>query len=71
MVIIDRKTRFRVSPKTNIALKFLRSQLADVLGSQLRGKVLTESRILWNELGMVVLGKIPVDEEKEPSMTIK
>ncbi|KAF9044866.1 P-loop containing nucleoside triphosphate hydrolase protein [Hymenopellis radicata] len=71
MVIIDRKTRFRVSPKTNIALKFLRSQLANVLGSQLRGKVLNESHILWNELGMVVLGKIPVDEEKEPSMTIK
>ncbi|KAG5353387.1 hypothetical protein C0989_007532 [Termitomyces sp. Mn162] len=56
--IIDRKIKFRISPKSNIALKFLRIQLWSLLAHQFRGKPLTESQVLWNEIAMLVLGKV-------------
>lgn len=37
---IDRKIKFQVSPKCNIALKFLRMHLASILALQFRAKVL-------------------------------
>jgi ATP-dependent RNA helicase DHX29 len=56
---VDRnKIRFRVDPKSNIALKHLRSQLGSLLSYQFRGKPLTESQILWNNTAMMVLGKM-------------
>ncbi len=67
---IDRKIKFRVAPKTNIALKHLRTQLATVLSQQLRGKVLNESQILWNEMALLVLGKLKVEDENEVSISI-
>ncbi|KAK0465179.1 P-loop containing nucleoside triphosphate hydrolase protein [Desarmillaria tabescens] len=67
---IDRKIKFRVAPKTNIALKHLRTQLAAVLSQQLRGKVLNESQILWNEMALSVLGKVKVEDENEVSISI-
>ncbi|KAK0456451.1 P-loop containing nucleoside triphosphate hydrolase protein [Armillaria borealis] len=67
---IDRKIKFRVAPKTNIALKHLRTQLATVLSQQLRGKVLNESQILWNEMALSVLGKVKVEDENEVSISI-
>jgi ATP-dependent RNA helicase DHX29 len=60
---IDRKIRFRTSPKANIALKYLRGQLASLLASQFRGKVLTETNMLWNQVALTVLGKDRVAEE--------
>ncbi|RDB29553.1 putative helicase C15C4.05 [Hypsizygus marmoreus] len=62
---IDRKIKFRVAPKANVALKFLRSQLGSLLAHQFRGKTLTESQILWNEIALMVLGKVKV--EADPS----
>ncbi len=67
---IDRKIKFRVAPKTNIALKHLRTQLATVLSQQLRGKALNESQILWNEMALLVLGKLKVEDENEVSISI-
>ncbi|KAJ3995009.1 P-loop containing nucleoside triphosphate hydrolase protein [Lentinula boryana] len=67
---IDRKIKFQVAPKTNIALKFLRTQLASLLGYQFRGKILTESQILWNELALMVLGKVKIEDPHAPSITI-
>ena len=65
-VSIDRKIRFRVSPKTNIALKHLRFQLSGLLSLHYRGKTLVESQLMWNELAMMVLGKwTPLKEDEE------
>jgi len=57
---IDRKIKFHIPPKSNIALKFLRSRLGSLLAQQFRGKPLTESQILWKEVAMMVLGKAKV-----------
>jgi len=38
-------------------LKYLRHHLATILADQIRGKPLSESQLLWNELAMTVLGK--------------
>ncbi|KAK0208360.1 P-loop containing nucleoside triphosphate hydrolase protein [Desarmillaria ectypa] len=67
---IDRKIKLRVAPKTNIALKHLRTQLAAILSQQLRGKVLNESQILWNEMALSVLGKVKVEDENELSISM-
>lgn len=67
---IDRKVKFQLAPKTNIALKILRTQLASLLAYQFRGKVVTESHILWNELALMVLGKVKLEEEGTPLITI-
>ncbi|KZT30522.1 P-loop containing nucleoside triphosphate hydrolase protein [Neolentinus lepideus HHB14362 ss-1] len=62
-VFVDRKLKWRVSPKTNIALKVLRNNLASLLAQQFRGKPLLESQVLWHELGMAVLGKMKIEDE--------
>ncbi|KAG6911865.1 hypothetical protein DXG01_000112 [Tephrocybe rancida] len=61
---IDRKIKYRIPPKSNIALKFLRTQLWSLLAHQFRGKPLTESQILWNEIAMLVLGKVKLEAEE-------
>lgn len=58
---IDRKIKFRIPPKTNIALKHLRNQVNAVLATQLRGKPLTESQMLWMQSAMVVIGKLKLE----------
>ncbi|KAG6832456.1 hypothetical protein H0H92_001502 [Tricholoma furcatifolium] len=55
---IDRKIKFRLPPKSNVALKFLRTQLWSLLAHQFRGKPLTESQTLWNDVAISVLGKM-------------
>ena len=61
---IDRKIRFRVDPKVNIALKILRNQLAANLSQQLKGKRLEGTQPQWQELAMMVLGKVKFEEEE-------
>ncbi|THU91743.1 P-loop containing nucleoside triphosphate hydrolase protein [Dendrothele bispora CBS 962.96] len=68
-VSIDRKIRFQLSPKANIALKILRSRLGTLLENQFRGKkVLVESQLHWQELAMMTLGK--VKQESTPQVII-
>lgn len=63
-IVIDRKIKFRVPPKTGIALKMLRSQLADAMAAQIRREELTEQQLRWFDLAMRILGKIkPLEEE--------
>jgi ATP-dependent RNA helicase DHX29 len=57
LAFIDRKIKFRIPGRTNVALKYLRYRLATILANQIRGKPLSESHLLWNELAMSVLGK--------------
>ena len=58
---IDRKVRFRIPPKTSIALKLLRQNLASILAAQLRTRPLTESQARWNEIAMMILGKVRLE----------
>ena len=58
---IDRKIRFRIPPKVSIALKLLRTHLASILAAQFRTRQLTESQIRWNELAMMILGKVKLE----------
>ena len=55
---IDRKIRFRIPPKASIALKLLRNNLASILSTQFRTRPLSESQVRWNEIAMMILGKI-------------
>ncbi|KAF9499777.1 P-loop containing nucleoside triphosphate hydrolase protein [Pleurotus eryngii] len=63
-VFIDRKLRYKVSPKVNIALKLLRAQLANLLAKQYRGKVLTESLMLWYDIALMILGRVNPNQEE-------
>ncbi|KAJ8521412.1 hypothetical protein ONZ45_g1880 [Pleurotus djamor] len=67
-VSLDRKIRFKVSPKVNIALKVLRAQLANILSKQYRSKPLVESQILWYDLGLLVLGKVNMSKQERSIM---
>ncbi|RDX56021.1 P-loop containing nucleoside triphosphate hydrolase protein [Lentinus brumalis] len=58
---IDRKVRFRISPKASIALKHLRSNLSSILAAQFRTRSLTESQLRWNEIAMMILGKVKLE----------
>jgi ATP-dependent RNA helicase DHX29 len=68
--IIDRKIRFQLSPKDIVAVKALRSQLASLFAYQFRGKVLTETHILWNDLAFAILGKLKVEDEKSVDLSL-
>ncbi|KAJ6503399.1 P-loop containing nucleoside triphosphate hydrolase protein [Mycena vitilis] len=59
---IDRKVKFQVPPKCNIALKHLRTHVAAILAQQFRTKPLTESQVLWSDIATSVLSK----EKLEP-----
>ncbi|KAG1867923.1 P-loop containing nucleoside triphosphate hydrolase protein [Suillus subalutaceus] len=61
MLSIDRKIRYQLAAKANVALKILRQHLTTILALQLRGKPLTESQVLWYELATAALGKIKLE----------
>ena len=63
--VIDRKIKFHIPAKTNVALKLLRENFYDILSAQFKGQTLTETHVHWNELAQMVLGKIKPKEEKE------
>lgn len=66
-LFIDRRVRYRVPPRSGVALKYLRSQLGSILGQQFRGKPLAESQVLWNDMAMLVLSKTRVSVAEEES----
>jgi ATP-dependent RNA helicase DHX29 len=61
MLSIDRKIRYQLAPKANVALKILRQHLTAILALQLRGKPLTESQVLWYDLATAALGKMKLE----------
>ncbi|KAG1885768.1 P-loop containing nucleoside triphosphate hydrolase protein [Suillus subluteus] len=65
MLSIDRKIRYQLAAKANVALKILRQHLTTILALQLRGKPLTESQVLWYELATAALGKIKLETGDE------
>ena len=62
---IDRKLKFTISAKSNIALKILRERLADLLALQFQGKSLSESQRKWMEIGFLALSRVKIKEERE------
>lgn len=67
---LDRKIRFQIPSKCNIALKFLRTQLVGLLSTQFRIKPLSESQYKWNELSLMILGKVKPEEGGELGVNI-
>ncbi|KAJ3571585.1 hypothetical protein NP233_g3653 [Leucocoprinus birnbaumii] len=64
MATIDRnKARFNISPKSNVALKYLRMHMSTILASQFRGRLLDESQTRWKDTGMTVLAKLKQKED--------
>jgi ATP-dependent RNA helicase DHX29 len=49
---IDRKLRFQVEPKSALALKYLRDQLASSMATRLRGRSLSDRQSEWFELAL-------------------
>ena len=67
---IDRKIRFCVAPKTNVALKVLREQLSNVLALQYQGKALTQTQEAWKELGLLALSKTKIKQDRDNSYDV-
>lgn len=59
---IDRKIKFRVPPRTNLALKILRTQLNALLAQQFQGKPLTNLQTKWMEFCLLAIGKVKLIE---------
>ncbi|KLO20229.1 P-loop containing nucleoside triphosphate hydrolase protein [Schizopora paradoxa] len=55
---IDRKIKYRVAPKTNVALKHLREHLLENLSLRFKGKELSETQKVWETLAIKVLGRV-------------
>ncbi|KAG8913919.1 hypothetical protein FRC01_004323 [Tulasnella sp. 417] len=55
-VIIDRKIKFILSPKTLLALKRLRRNVATAVSERMKGKTLTPQQELWCEMLTEALG---------------
>jgi len=64
-VAVDRKIKFCVPPKTNIALKILRTQLNALLAQQFQGKPLTDLQTKWMQLCLLALGRIKLKADEE------
>jgi ATP-dependent RNA helicase DHX29 len=62
---IDRKVKFYISPKSNVAIKILRHHLGTILAQQFRGKPLSETQDLWFELAVMALAKEKIQAEGE------
>ena len=59
---MDRKIKFQFAPKTVVALKYLREQVASIMATWMRSKPLSAEQEKWNELAMMVLRKVKVVE---------
>ncbi|KIK96360.1 hypothetical protein PAXRUDRAFT_826025 [Paxillus rubicundulus Ve08.2h10] len=64
---VDRKIKYRLTFRANVAMKILRNQLSSISAQKFRGKPMTESQVRWHELGMGALGKVKLDAEAESS----
>ena len=69
-VIIDRKIRYRLAPKTSVALKYLRAKVANNLALQFKGKELSDRLILWDDIAMRILGKVKVETESDAGLGV-
>ncbi|KAH8100605.1 P-loop containing nucleoside triphosphate hydrolase protein [Cristinia sonorae] len=67
---IDRKVKFRIEPKSGVALKYLRNQLGQLLAAQYRCKPLTDVQSRWNDLAKMILGKVEIKETPEREETV-
>lgn len=55
-VIIDRKIKFNFSPKTVLALKYLRRNVTIAVSQRMKGKTLMPQQEMWLDMMMDILG---------------
>ncbi|KAF8323290.1 P-loop containing nucleoside triphosphate hydrolase protein [Clavulina sp. PMI_390] len=67
---LDRKIKFSAVPKSNMAIKILRTRLATVLSAQMRGKPLSAAQVQWSELALLVLSRVPVELDGEDEAVV-
>lgn len=65
---IDRKLRYRVEPRTLVALKWLREKMALATASRMRSKPLSPGLEKWFDLGLKCLVSGLSDDEKSVGM---
>jgi ATP-dependent RNA helicase DHX29 len=65
VAIVDRKIKYHLTFRANVAMKILRNQLSSILAQKFRGKPMTESQVRWHELGMAALGKVKLHAEAD------
>jgi ATP-dependent RNA helicase DHX29 len=51
-LVLDRKIRYSLLPKSGIAIKLLRQQFTQALNAKLKGKKWSEQQVAWFELGI-------------------
>ncbi|KAI0307778.1 P-loop containing nucleoside triphosphate hydrolase protein [Multifurca ochricompacta] len=61
---VDRKIKFRIPAKANLALKYLRNQLAIALGERLGNQPSTGLQEKWMEMALIVLGKLRLEQDR-------
>lgn len=66
---IDRKLRFQVDPKSALALKYLRDQLAAAMAVRLRGRQLSGRQLEWFDLAMKCLATGPYEDQQTVVVT--
>jgi ATP-dependent RNA helicase DHX29 len=67
---VDRKIRFHIPAKTNLALKYLRHKLAVVLSERLQKKPLTGSQERWMEMALVILGNLRPEQSSSETIVL-
>jgi len=64
-VFLDKKIKYRLPPRANVALSYLRDRTAGIISLRMRGKEISEEQEKWWELLLDVLGK--KDSESRPN----
>ena len=68
-LIIDRKIRYQLPPKTASAFKVLRDRFASAMSTRMKGKELDETSENWFKLGIECIA-MEVDKEPETSIGV-
>ncbi|KAI6044950.1 P-loop containing nucleoside triphosphate hydrolase protein [Pisolithus marmoratus] len=69
--IVDRKIRYRLTPKANVAIKILRRQFHSILSRRFHGKPLTVFQSRWYELVIAALSGIEQERRNDGEGSIK
>ena len=59
-ISVDRKIKFSVTPRVNLALKVLREQIGNLLAHQYQGKSPVDIQNSWKDIGLQALGRMKI-----------
>ena len=70
--IIDRKLKFALSAKSNVALKIIRERLTDIFALHFQRKTLTDAQKMWMDIAISALSHDKLKDSKDViSLNIK